>query len=84
MPRQERGNTLSLSKGFAHVVLLLAVVVIVIAVLVYTGVIKVPSLPFLSKAPKVELETKYENPFKKETQYVNPFDSYKNPFVVNR
>lgn len=86
MPRHERGDTLSLSKGFAHIVLLLAVAVIVLAVLVYTGVIKIktPSLPFLSKGPKVELQKSYENPFKKETQYVNPFDQYKNPFVVNR
>lgn len=71
-------------KGFTHIVLLLAIVVIVLAVLVYTGVIKAPSLPFLSRGPKVELQKNYENPFKKETQYVNPFDQYKNPFVVNR
>ena len=78
MPRQQ--------SGFTHIVLLLAIVVIILAGLVYTGVIKVPSisLPFVSKGPKVEVQTKYENPFKKETQYVNPFDQYKNPFVVNR
>ena len=29
-------------------------------------------------------ESYYKNPFKKETQYVNPFETYKNPFVVSK
>ncbi|MEK7559564.1 MAG: hypothetical protein AAB521_04630 [Patescibacteria group bacterium] len=28
----------------------------------------------------IKLEIKYENPFDKTAQYVNPFASYKNPF----
>jgi len=53
--------------------------------LVYKGIIKLPvSIPFLQNQPKVELKTEYKNPFKKETQYVNPFQTYKNPFVTNR
>lgn len=28
----------------------------------------------------VALKSEYENPFDKNTQYVNPFNSYKNPF----
>lgn len=36
------------------------------------------------KKPAVEIKTSYKNPFNKETQYVNPFDKYKNPFVTNR
>lgn len=56
--------------------------------LFYFGVIKNPfkNLPIIGKLgqnqPKVELKTEYKNPFKKETQYVNPFQTYKNPFEV--
>lgn len=28
----------------------------------------------------IELRTAYNNPLEKETQYVNPFSDYKNPF----
>lgn len=40
------------------------------------GVIKNP----ISRAPRVKLQTQYQNPFDKNTQYVNPFSSYQNPF----
>lgn len=33
-----------------------------------------------SKEPKVQLKKEYKNPFSKDTQYVNPFSKYKNPF----
>lgn len=33
-----------------------------------------------SKALAVVLKEEYSNPFDKDTQYVNPFSSYKNPF----
>lgn len=33
---------------------------------------------------KIQLEIQYLNPFKKESQYVNPFDEYKNPFDLIR
>lgn len=36
------------------------------------------------KKAVVELKTAYKNPFDKKTQYVNPFETYKNPFVTNR
>lgn len=38
----------------------------------------------LQKGPNVSLKSEYKNPFEKETQYVNPFETYKNPFVVNK
>lgn len=73
-------------RGFIHLLPLLLVVIIVLAVfLVYKGIIKLPgNVPFLPKGPSVELKTEYKNPFKKESQYVNPFEEYKNPFVTNR
>ncbi len=60
------------------------VVILLIAVGFLLGVIKVPGvpLPIFQKKVQVQLKTEYKNPFAKETQYVNPFDTYKNPFVV--
>lgn len=74
-------------KGVIHLalpLLLLLAVGAVVVVLFFKGVIKNPlkNLPFFSKGAKVSTKTEYKNPFKKETQYVNPFESYKNPFVV--
>lgn len=70
-------------KGIVHLFLLVLIVVIaIVAFLIFQGKIKLPSL--FQQSPKVDLKTSYENPFKKETQYVNPFDTYKNPFTVNR
>lgn len=73
-------------KGVIHLTLPLLLVVAIIAgiILIASGVIKIPSLPFGKKEAKVDLKTEYKNPFKKETQFVNPFQTYKNPFVVNR
>ena len=78
-------------KGVIHLALPLFLLLAIAAVffgLIYFGVIKNPikNIPFLSKnqQPSVKLKTEYNNPFKKETQYVNPFQTYKNPFVVNR
>ena len=59
--------------------ILLLVVIAAIAsayVLLVLGVIKNP----FSKELRVPLHAVYENPFDKETQYVNPFSEYKNPF----
>lgn len=70
-------------RGIVHLLPLLIIVVIaVVAFLLFQGKIKLPSL--FQQGPKVDLKTSYQNPFKKETQYVNPFDTYKNPFTVNR
>jgi hypothetical protein len=55
---------------------------VVTYLLLYTGVISLPgvSLPGVSAQPEVQLEEAYENPFRVENQYVNPFDEYKSPF----
>lgn len=60
------------------------IVVLSIAIGFLLGVIKVPGnpLPVFQKKVQVQLKTEYKNPFAKETQYVNPFEDYKNPFVV--
>lgn len=72
-------------KGFIHHFPLLVVLLLIAAAgifyLVNRGLINIPSL---SKSPKVELKESYGNPFKKETQFVNPFETYKNPFTTNR
>lgn len=74
-------------KGIIHLLPLEVVFVLIVAgVLVYLvtqGIIKLPSSLF-QKGPKVQLQTEYKNPFKKESQFVNPFETYKNPFTVNR
>lgn len=74
-------------KGLIHLLpLMLGVVIIGAAIFAFIqGWIKLPSVssPF-QKSASVDLKTTYKNPFDKETQYVNPFQTYKNPFVVNR
>jgi len=60
----------------------LAVAIIVVVIL-----LKIPSSPLqkiVQKKPTVEVKTTYNNPFDKNTQYVNPFEKYKNPFATNR
>lgn len=76
---------MSRQRGIIHHFPLLSLVIFaaIIAVVYLYLQGKLP-LSFLQKGPKVEPKTTYENPFKKETQFVNPFDEYKNPFVVNR
>ena len=74
-------------KGVLHLLPLFLIALLLAGAfyLFYSGIIKLPSsLPFPQKQPEVKLKTEYKNPFSKETQYVNPFDAYKNPFVVNR
>ena len=79
-------------KGLLHLALpLLILLIIGVAAyaLVYFKVIKNPLeyLPFFNpskQVPEISTKTEYKNPFKKETQYVNPFDTYKNPFVVSK
>lgn len=76
--------------GVVHLFLLLIVLLIVgglVYASVYFKIIKFPNFGNSSKSSvttKVELKSEYKNPFDKETQYVNPFNQYKNPFVVNR
>lgn len=66
-----------------RLVVFLVLLVISGGALLYFVVLKKP-LPLLQKAPKVSIKTEYKNPFDKKTQFVNPFKTYKNPFVVNR
>lgn len=72
-------------RGAVHLIpllLILAAIVVVILLLVSQGAVKIP-LPEsirLFRRPAVGLKTEYKNPFEKDTQYVNPFSEYKNPF----
>ena len=72
--------------GVIHLALPLVLLLIAVAAaLIYFGVIKNPlsNLKLGQSVPKVDLKKEYKNPFDKETQYVNPFETYKNPFVTN-
>ncbi|GEM_PF-1916008 len=71
--------------GFVVILPLLAVLVLSIGILLYFLVVKgkvsTSSIPVLSKNEgKVTLKSEYDNPFDKSSQYVNPFNQYKNPF----
>ena len=72
-------------RGIAHLLVIVVVAVLVIAlpVLALKFIFK-KNIPFLdSKSePKVELRLEYTNPLKKESQYINPFDQYKSPFLT--
>lgn len=39
-----------------------------------------PNAQLQPQQSNVSLKTDYKNPFDKDTQYVNPFSQYKNPF----
>ena len=79
-------------KGVVHLLLPLVLLLIlggVLYFLINSGAIKNPfgnilqNIPLIGKKdPTVSVKTEYNNPFKKETQYVNPFETYKNPFAV--
>lgn len=66
--------------------LLLLIAAVIIFGLAAAGIIKIPikSLPAIpgvnKKEPAVSLQKQYQNPFDKNSQYVNPFSSYQNPF----
>ncbi|OGH30330.1 MAG: hypothetical protein A3B41_00240 [Candidatus Levybacteria bacterium RIFCSPLOWO2_01_FULL_37_26] len=65
------------------------IITLALLVLVVVGVVLfyVPSSPLqkiYQKQSSVEIKTTYKNPFDKGTQYVNPFEKNKNPFVTNR
>ncbi len=85
---EETDNILKNIVGNKKNRLIAIVVFFVIGILVYLGfTIKIPysnPITILQKKATVQLKTEYKNPFSKETQFVNPFDKYKNPFVVNR
>lgn len=58
------------------------IVGIVFSILIAAGVTKNFRKTTSSKQPQVAIKSEYKNPFKKDTQYVNPFETYKNPFVL--
>ena len=66
--------------------LLLLIAAVIIFGLAAIGVIKIPlkSLPAIpginKQEPAVSLQKQYQNPFDKNTQYINPFSTYQNPF----
>lgn len=69
-------------KGFAHLILVL----IVLAVVVVVGFLLLNKNKQLSSLTKnktqgsaVQLKADYKNPFDKKDQFVNPFDQYKSP-----
>lgn len=72
-------------KGVVHLlpIILIAAIIIGVYFLIYKFVLK-KNLPFTKQEPKVELKTEYKNPFNKNTQYVNPFDEFKNPLLGAR
>ncbi|MEK7521508.1 MAG: hypothetical protein AAB599_01760 [Patescibacteria group bacterium] len=68
-------------RGIIHLLPLLLVVAVG-AYFVLQGKVKLPSslTQLTQKKPEVGLQTTYQNPFDKDSQYVNPFSQYKNPF----
>lgn len=69
--------------GFSHIILLILIGVFVLAGIYYfaSGNYKAPTASTGQK-PTVTLQTKFQNPFDKNSQYANPFAQYKNPFEV--
>ncbi|MDO8429200.1 MAG: sporulation protein YjcZ [Candidatus Daviesbacteria bacterium] len=70
-------------KGFAHILLLLVLLVIIGVgyYLVNSGKINLPLPGAVQKQSEggVDPKSEYKNPFDKTSQYVNPFSDYKNP-----
>lgn len=69
--------------ALAAPLLILLIIAVILATAYSLGFIKISSLPKLpgqKKEPTVSLQKQYQNPFDKNSQFVNPFSSYKNPF----
>ena len=67
--------------GFGHIFVLLLVFAIAVALVAFLfsrGLINNPFAPV--QKPTTTLQTQYQNPFDKNSQYSNPFAQYKNPF----
>jgi len=73
-------------RGITHIILLLLIAVLAVVVVAYffKGKLPLPQVPGISQTqePKVVVKTDYKNPFDKKSQYVNPFDQYKSPFLT--
>lgn len=69
-------------KGNILLPLLFIIVLLAVVYFLYArGIIKLTQKKSsLAVEPKVQLQTKYDNPFDANSQYVNPFSEYKNPF----
>lgn len=89
MPKKSLLELAKSESGVVHLlipILIIAVVAAAAFALIYFGVIKNPVPQVIQtqqeskKEPTVSLQTKYQNPFDKSAQYVNPFSEYKNPF----
>ncbi|MBI4226010.1 hypothetical protein HY612_02750 [Candidatus Roizmanbacteria bacterium] len=68
---------------FAIVTFLILLTIAVNVVLRSTNIpqtTKTSAQPTQKQEVTVPLNTDYQNPFDKNTQYVNPFSQYKNPF----
>lgn len=67
-----------MKQGFAHLVLLVVLLLAAGAAVIYflssRGVVQLPGAK-----PTVTLQQSYKNPFNKDSQYVNPFDTSKSP-----
>lgn len=68
-----------LSKAVFFVFLFLILTSSIVIYLYFSGSLRRLGL-FKPPTPQVELKTEYQNPFKSEAQYVNPFTEFKNPF----
>lgn len=70
------------NQGFVHLAVLLLSLLLLLAVVFYLlvvkGLVRNPLAP--AQKPTVSLQSQYQNPFDKNTQYANPFSQYKNPF----
>lgn len=74
-------------KGFAHLLLLVLIGLVIIIATVYLlitkKIINIPGLsPKMSSSdqPAFDIKTEYQNPFRKDTEnaeYVNPFENLK-------
>ena len=69
-------------RGLVHLlpVLVILALIGVVGFLVFKGKLNIS----LARKPKVKLQESYNNPFDKDSQYVNPFETYKNPFTTSR
>ncbi len=75
---KNRKNFIILAVSGVIIVLFLAVIVFVVTSLQKEK--ETESLPQTLQTSSVAPRTEYENPFEENSQYVNPFFSYKNPF----
>ncbi|EKD65697.1 MAG: hypothetical protein ACD_50C00012G0002 [uncultured bacterium] len=70
-------------KGIAHLILIFVIlaILIVAGALVLKKFIKIPGLSQTQES-NIAIKSEYKNPFNKDSQYVNPFDQYKSPFIT--